>query len=223
MEEWTKAYSKTYKTDYWFNNKTGQRSWEKPLSSLTTEDKRELISNTKRSREGDDGGLLSAKKTSLPRIAVIVPYQDAHIEQKRRAQLDEFIPNMDTFLRQSGCDYRIFIIEQYIDDRKFNRGKLLNIGFDIACKDNYNIFIFHDVDLLPSIELLPYYSTLPSSPVHIARVWNRYNGNENYFGGIVAFSDKDFKAINGFPNEFWGWGGEDDALVKRVKEVSDLD
>lgn len=26
-----------------------------------------------------------------------------------------------------------------------------------------------------------------------------------------------FRAINGFSNEFWGWGGEDDDLFKRVR------
>ncbi len=26
-------------------------------------------------------------------------------------------------------------------------------------------------------------------------------------------------AMNGYPNNFWGWGGEDDELLKRLKEV----
>ncbi len=26
-------------------------------------------------------------------------------------------------------------------------------------------------------------------------------------------------AMNGYPNNFWGWGGEDDELRKRLKEV----
>ena len=28
----------------------------------------------------------------------------------------------------------------------------------------------------------------------------------------------DLKKINGFPNHFWGWGGEDDAMLKRIKK-----
>ena len=35
------------------------------------------------------------------------------------------------------------------------------------------------------------------------------------FGGAGAFLKKDFENINGFSNEFWGWGGEDDDLYKR--------
>ena len=41
-----------------------------------------------------------------------------------------------------------------------------------------------------------------------------------YFGGITSFSEKQFREINGFPNNFWGWGGEDDELYKRTKLVS---
>eukprot|EP00624_Nannochloropsis_granulata_P000494 evm.model.NODE_11899_length_10434_cov_23.175005.5 len=145
--------------------------------------------------------------------------------------------------------YHIYIIEQSNDDRKFNRGKLLNIGFDIALKDSKkaaekkgreeekeeeedgtregeredavgaSVFIFHDVDLLPRPSLIPLYLTRPSLPVHIARAWKRYSGNPKYFGGAVAFNSKDFIRINGFPNTFWGWGGEDDEMRKRVDEV----
>jgi hypothetical protein len=97
----------------------------------------------------------------------------------------------------------------------------LNVGFALAKKRSASVYIFHDVDLLPSRDLLPYYERVPpvSQPVHIARVWNRYSNNPNYFGGIVAFSKEQFETINGFPNNFWGWGGEDDELIKRVKQV----
>lgn len=42
------------------------------------------------------------------------------------------------------------MVEQTADGRKFNRGKLLNAGFDMA-RDDYDVFIFHDVDLLPDV------------------------------------------------------------------------
>uniref|UniRef100_A0A8C4S2C0 Galactosyltransferase C-terminal domain-containing protein n=1 Tax=Erpetoichthys calabaricus TaxID=27687 RepID=A0A8C4S2C0_ERPCA len=31
------------------------------------------------------------------------------------------------------------------------------------------------------------------------------------FGGVSSFSKEQFKKINGFPNNYWSWGGEDDA------------
>ena len=48
------------------------------------------------------------------------------------------------------ASFHIFILEQSRDGRKFNRGKLLNAGFDMSCND-YDVYIFHDVDLLPEV------------------------------------------------------------------------
>lgn len=75
------------------------------------------------------------------------------------------------------ADFVIYIIEQTNDGRKFNRGKLLNVGYDLAKKDGCAVVVFHDVDLLPSDELLPYYCTVPepSKPCHIARVRRRWH------------------------------------------------
>jgi hypothetical protein len=159
-------------------------------------------------------------------VAVIVCFRDLHKGQNRQKQLEQFVPYMELFFKKALKDkmcaeYKIYIIEQSMDDRKFNRGKLLNIGFKIAKKYKHDIFIFHDVDLLPSPELIPWYCTEPvDKPIHIARVWDRYSKNENYIGGITSFSEKQFESINGYPNNYWGWGGEDDEILERLKEVN---
>ena len=44
----------------------------------------------------------------------------------------------------------MFILEQSLDGHKFNRGKLLNAGFDMA-RNDYDVYVFHDVDLLPGV------------------------------------------------------------------------
>jgi len=36
------------------------------------------------------------------------------------------------------------------------------------------------------------------------------------FGGIEAFSTEHFQLVNGFSNQFFGWGGEDDNLYDRL-------
>lgn len=94
----------------------------------------------------------STTKTE-PSIAIIVPYRDLHKEQSRRQQLDLFIPSITKFMEldtEDESSYRIYVIEQSNDERKFNRGKLLNIGFQIACSEGCKALIFHDVDLIPS-------------------------------------------------------------------------
>ena len=172
-------------------------------------------------------------------VAIIVPYRDVHASQNRAKHLQQFIPHMHQFLQKQMkkgtlIDYHIYIVEQSNDGRKFNRGKLLNIGFDIARKNKcrsgngngnavpvpkHDIFIFHDVDLLPGDDLGASYTKFPSVPLHIARVWDRYSNNPKYFGGIVSFSESDMKRINGYPNTFWGWGGEDDEMQKRCEKL----
>ena len=155
-------------------------------------------------------------------VAVIVPFR-VQVGQTREEELDEFLPYMKSYLQNEKnfnniTRFHIYVIKQYgtygDDLKKFNRGLLLNIGFSLT-NDLYNTFIFHDVDLLPSDSLSEYYSMYPKKPIHIAGCWQRYNGNRNYFGGIVSFDRKCFNIINGFPNDFWGWGGEDDALLNR--------
>jgi len=159
-------------------------------------------------------------------VAIIVPYRDLHAAQKRAAHLHRFVPHMIQFLSQLKkdgrvSDFHIYIIEQSDDQRKFNRGKLLNIGFDMARKSGrkHDVFIFHDVDLLPQDDLGTWYAKFPVKPIHIARVWDRYSNNPKYFGGVVSFSSSDYKRINGYPNTFWGWGGEDDEMQKRLERL----
>ncbi|XP_051882134.1 beta-1,4-galactosyltransferase 3-like isoform X3 [Pristis pectinata] len=50
------------------------------------------------------------------------------------------------------------------------------------------------------------------------------NGGENallpyrmYFGGVSALTPDQYLRINGFPNTYWGWGGEDDDISASLK------
>ena len=152
------------------------------------------------------------------KIAIIIPFRESDkVNKTRTKQLDRLVKYFSNYLK--GYNYMIYVIEQTDDKRKFNRGALLNIGFLAARDQGCNVFVFHDVDLLPSEELKEYYINPPvSSPVHVAAVWDRYGKNPDYFGGIVVFNRDMFNKINGYPNNFWGWGGEDDELYKRVKK-----
>lgn len=143
--------------------------------------------------------------------AIIIPYRD------RQEHLAKFIDNLSQ-LEINAENVHIFIIEQG-DKKKFNRGLLLNIGYKLIEKQNFDVIIFHDVDLLPQQDIINYYFTIPKYPLHIAKRWtSKYDFNE-FFGGIVAFTPKMFQSVNGFPNDFHGWGGEDDALYNRIAQT----
>ena len=175
--DWLKCFSTTHKCDYWFRSTDGTTSWEDP-SLRTTERKRKstdnvLQSDTSEAKAEEPSSIkvprrenhtyMEEKSSSSalkmkPEVAIIVPYRDLHKEQCRKQQLDRFVPFISKFmeLHKPASSYRIYIIEQSNDNRKFNRGKLLNIGFQLACADGCKALIFHDVDLLPSPGFKPF-------------------------------------------------------------------
>ena len=217
---WTRGISRTLNRPYYYHRESRHTQWHFPTPTEASDP----IGTKERM-------LQNKKQKKLNSIAIIVPYRDLHASQNRAKHLNQFIPHMKKFLNNlvntnKISSYHIYIIEQSDDKRKFNRGKLLNIGFDFAIKRSekhpprHNVFIFHDVDLLPQDDLSEYYAKYPSKPLHIARVWDRYNNNQKYFGGIVSFSEEDMKRINGYPNTFWGWGGEDDEMQKRLETTN---
>jgi hypothetical protein len=152
-------------------------------------------------------------KSELPNLpkgsfTIVVPYRDQP-EQNRADQLKKF----NEFFDKLG--WPVLVVEQSDDGKKFNRGALLNIGYDLVDSD---YIIYHDVDLLPKKTLLPYYEVMPVSPIHLGKAITKYD-SPTFLGAVVSVSKKDYKAINGFPNNFWGWGGEDDAFRIRLQQV----
>lgn len=121
------------------------------------------------------------------------------------------------YLKSKNIDFELIVIEQ--DNAKnFNRGMLLNIGFKYAKKLKCDYVVFHDVDMLP-VDVDYSYS---NKPVHLASNFlkdEHINRTifDTYFGGVTMFTIEDFEAINGYSNEYWGWGFEDDDLLYRCK------
>ncbi|KAM4808744.1 beta-1,4-galactosyltransferase 1-like [Rhinophrynus dorsalis] len=127
---------------------------------------------------------------------------------------------MHPFLQSQQADYGIYVVEQS-EDSRFNRAKLMNVGYKVAEKDyDYNCFIFSDVDIIPMDGRNLYRCS--EKPRHLANSLDKFNFRLPYptiFGGVVAFTKEQFLKINGFSNMFWGWGGEDDELYQRVVAV----
>lgn len=139
-------------------------------------------------------------------FAIIVPYRD------RMAHLRSFVPHMYKRFKRSP----IFIIEQG-DDKPFNRGALLNIGFQLFGVQ-YPYSAFHDIDMLP---FKADYS-FPSCPTHLATKVSQFKyrmPSPDYFGGVVLFNKEDYIKCGGFSNNFWGWGGEDNEICNHITSI----
>lgn len=112
------------------------------------------------------------------------------------------------------AEFPVIVVEQ-ADDKPFNRGALLNIGYVRARACGASRVVLHDCDLVPDDTLLAMYQEpWPKPVVHFGARFRRYNNSARYFGGVHGFVGGSFP---GYPNHFWGWGGEDDALRKRVR------
>lgn len=147
------------------------------------------------------------------RLAVCVPYRD------RKAHLDIFMPYLTEFLSRRKIEHKIFVCNQ-TDDKLFNRGMLKNIAFKEACKEGFDYFAFHDVDLLPADDSCDY--RYPDKyPIHLCVLKSDDDyrlSYRQYFGGCVLFTKEQFEKVNGYYNGYWGWGYEDDDLFYRVTQ-----
>lgn len=149
------------------------------------------------------------------KLGIIVPYRD------RNEHLEIFKKEIKTFFKTTDISYELIIVEQG-DEKPFNRGKLLNIGYTFAKKLKCDYIVFHDVDMIP-IDVDYSYST---TPIHLATNFISEDPKINkkifdeYFGGVTIFPIEIFKKINGFSNRYWGWGFEDDELLLRCKNNS---
>ena len=139
-------------------------------------------------------------------LSIIVPVRD------RDKELNTLIYNLSKIFKTQGITYTFYIVHQD-DDNPFNKGLLNNIGFLYAEKNNFtDNYLFNDVTVYP----------LKS---------NNYNFNFKYENNIIynpfgykhclsrffLTNKKTMYKINGYSNEYWGWGYEDEDIQKRCK------
>lgn len=147
--------------------------------------------------------------------AIIVPYREQPA-QNRGAQLQQFIQYYTQYFSNQIVKPHIYIIEQSNDGKKFNRGALLNAGARIARKENHDVVILHDVDLIAEPIMMEYYMSFPVHPIHIGWAWKDKYNYDRFLGGILSIGIEDYWKIGGFGNNMYGWGSEDDLLRNRI-------
>ena len=145
------------------------------------------------------------------KLGVCVPYRN------REAHLKEFIPRIGKYLEDRGIDYQIYFGHQ-VDDKLFNRGATKNIAAEWAFKEGCDYVVWHDIDMIPEEGGGADYSFPKENPRHIATQISQMNYDlkyEEYFGGAILFSKEQVERTNGYSNDYWDWGMEDDDLFWR--------
>ena len=145
------------------------------------------------------------------KLGVCVPYRN------RELHMHEFIPKMGKYLKNRNIDFQIYFCHQ-VDDKLFNRGATKNIAAKHAFEEGCDYIVWHDIDMIPEEGGGADYSFPEEHPRHIATKISQMDYKlkyHEYFGGAVVFSKEQVERTNGYSNDYWDWGMEDDDLFWR--------
>ena len=136
---------------------------------------------------------------------IIIPYR------RREHHIRKFIDEVVPLFREHLGPFKVVIVEQE-DGKLFNRGHVINIGYN-EYKNQTKYIITHDVDVYPNEKcVIDLYCKVPETDI-----MGIYTSHCNTLGGVVKINVESYADINGFPNNFWGWGVEDKALQNRAE------
>jgi hypothetical protein len=144
------------------------------------------------------------------KLGVCVPYRN------REEHMNIFVPHVSKFLEERGIEHTIYLAHQ-CDEKLFNRGLMKNIAAKHAFDDGCDYIVWHDIDMVPEDESCDYSFPI-NNPQHIAVSISQSDYQlkyEEYFGGAVLFSKEQVEKTNGYSNDYWDWGMEDDDLFWR--------
>lgn len=138
------------------------------------------------------------------KLNVIIPIRN------REKELYDITSVLEQIFEKQNIDARYLIIEQE-EGKKFNKGKISNAAFLLAKKNNFSRnYLFNDVDVWPQKASVINFREKTSNSF-------RHPYGEKHCLGCFFLTDKSsFEKINGYSNNYWGWGGEDTDLQNRA-------
>lgn len=159
------------------------------------------------------------------------------MHHERLCQLYQTIFTIEQLDKHSHINY--IVVEQKSKTcTKFNRGLLLNIGslyaHDHAKRRKVSsdgiVIVHHDVDMCPvstrrkgtpACNIYNAYNSIPprGKVIPLGQLWRDcpyYRNFDKFLGGVVVMSWKTLYAANGYPNNYWGWGGEEECFRFRL-------
>jgi len=166
---------------------------------------------------------------AVQKVAIVIPYKN------RYEHLLMLTKHLHPILQRQKVMYCIFVAEQF-DDGSFNKAQIMNAAFkeittnfrkyghpeDVDSmtggRRGFDCFVFHDVDMLVENDKNIY--MCEDDPKHMSPSIDKFNYSSNYgtiYGGVTAMKTEMYQLVNGHSNNFWGWGGEDNDMEKRIE------
>jgi hypothetical protein len=169
------------------------------------------IGHKKGIRYNFNGNVMNANvNVNLVHNYFIIPYRN------REAHFKRWIEEAKKTYKNKPFKFSVILVEQK-DDKAFNRGRLLNSGFWKAMEVHHKTYgtllnprpnlIFSDVDVFCND--LTFFRPEPY-------VYHPY-GHAHGLGCIFVSSPEAYLSINGFSNNYYGWGREDADATLRCK------
>ncbi|XP_076820561.1 beta-1,4-galactosyltransferase 2-like isoform X1 [Clavelina lepadiformis] len=162
-----------------------------------------------------------ANCTATNSVAVVIPYRD------REVHLRYLLTYIHLILQRQQIKYRVFVVEQD-DNLTFNKGQVMNSAFKYI-KGKYgkefDCYFFHDVDTIGEDDRITYRCKGGREVVHLSHKIERLHYRfccGLTIGGVLGLTSSQLEAVNGFPNAYHGWGGEDDDMNNRILEIANF-
>lgn len=135
----------------------------------------------------------------------------------RRNEIIRMMKNIHTYFGKHQLEYKIVICEQY-NDAKFNRGVLMNAAFNLSLQLNLVLskFIHFNIDYEFNLDV--------DFPDEIRYFTNGFlelfKPPYPVLGSACVFDGESYINCNGFPNDLYGWGGDDWAIYNRIVHLN---
>jgi hypothetical protein len=149
-------------------------------------------------------------------FVILIQYRARGAQAFRRDEIIGALKNFSDYFKTHNVPYKIVICEQNNDD-KFNRGVLLNAAFIESEKmENSETHKYMHMNgdyrinegMAFPLDILNFSEGFLD--IHLPPY--------DVLGACCVFDGKSYTKTNGFPNNLYGWGGDDWAIYRRIKE-----
>jgi hypothetical protein len=151
----------------------------------------------------------------------IIPFRARPPHEIRKEQVKRCIDSIVSCFTKHNKKFKIIIAEQN-NDYPFNMALLKNVGF-LEGEKKYTmskVYLHMNADYYIDIskdfpkELDDFHEEGVLDIFTISK-----NDSDGYVGGCCCFNAESFIKINGFPNNLFGWGGDDTAFRYRLDTI----